>query len=167
MVPKDPSKEVKKVEPKKFVIIEIKSIVLFELFGYILFQITESESVKTIETLQQDVISTVHKHRHHSTSSSSSEEIKKKDKSKKLKKSSKVSSDEEKTVSKKSYNIKELVDTNKKKNRVEKLPKFNYVYCDSCIHWCQPCNIFPKTAKEYLTHLHSESHKTTLEVGYI
>lgn len=116
--------------------------------------------------MQQDVVSVIHK-RHHSTSSSSSEELKKKDKHFKSKKSSKVqSSDEEKTDSKKSYKIKELNDINKKKKRIEKLPKFNYVYCDSCIHWCQPCNIFPKTAKEYLTHLHSESHKTTLEVGY-
>lgn len=118
--------------------------------------------------MQQDVVSTIHKHRRHSTSSSSSEEFKKKEKSKKSKKFIKVqSSDEEKTDSKKSYNIKEFIDSNKKKNRIEKLPKFNYVYCDSCIHWCQPCNIFPKTAKEYLTHLHSETHKTTLEVCYV
>jgi hypothetical protein len=117
--------------------------------------------------LQQDVVSVINK-RHKSTSSSSSEELKKKNKPLKSKKFSKVqSTDEEKTDSKKSYNIKELNDTNKKKNRIDKLPKFNYVYCDSCIHWCQPCNIFPKTAKEYLTHLHSESHKTTLEVSYI
>lgn len=91
-------------------------------------------------------------------------------KSVKTKKSSKIETSDEETDSKKSYKSnksKELIDINKKKNRVEKLPQFNYVYCDSCIHWCQPCNIFPKTAKEYLAHLHSESHKATLEVGDI
>lgn len=85
-------------------------------------------------------------------------------------KSSKEQSSDEDTDSKKSYKSKELIDSsknNKKKGRVEKIPQYNYVYCDSCIHWCQPCNIFPKTAKEYLTHLHSESHKSTLEVSVI
>lgn len=95
---------------------------------------------------------------------------KKRSKSIKPKKSSRGQSSERDTDSKKSYKSKELIDANKnnkKKIRVEKIPQYNYVYCDSCIHWCQPCNIFPKTAKEYLTHLHSESHKTTLEVGNI
>lgn len=82
-----------------------------------------------------------------------------------MKKASKLQNSDDETDSKKSFKSKELIDTNKKKNRAEKLPQFNYVYCDSCIHWCQPCNIFPKTAKEYLAHLHSESHKTTLEVN--
>lgn len=134
------------------------------------FQTTESDYIKaTLEPLQQEQqVSTVHKHRHRSTSPSSSVDLKKKrNKSVKSKKSSKVQSSEEETDSKKSYKSKELIDTIKKKSRVEKLPQFNYVYCDSCIHWCQPCNVFPKTAKEYLTHLHSEFHKTTLEVDNI
>lgn len=115
----------------------------------------------------QEEVKIALKHRCHSSSSSSSTEIKRKrNKSIKSKRSSKIqSSGDEEINSKKSYKSKELIDSNKKKNRDEKLPQFNYVYCDSCIHWCQPCNIFPKTAKEYLTHLHSESHKTTLEVS--
>lgn len=117
------------------------------------------------ETLQQDEVSTIHKNRRRSSSSSSMEIKKKRNKSIKTKKSSKVHvSEEEDTDSKKSFKSKELIDTSKKKKRIEKLPQFNHVYCDSCIHWCQPCNIFPKTAKEYLTHLHSESHNKTLEV---
>jgi len=115
------------------------------------------------ETLQQDEVSTIHKNRRRSSSSSSMEIKTKRNKSIKTKKSSKVS-EEEDTDSKKSFKSKELIDTSKKKKRIEKLPQFNHVYCDSCIHWCQPCNIFPKTAKEYLTHLHSESHNKTLEV---
>jgi len=125
--------------------------------------------VKTpTETVQKQEVTTIHKHRRHSTSSSSSMEFKKnRNKSVKSKKSFKVQTSDEDTDSKISYKSKELIDTNKKKIRGEKLPQFNYVYCDSCIHWCQSCNIFPKTAKEYLAHLHSESHKTTLEVGDI
>lgn len=113
--------------------------------------------------MPHEEVSTEHKHKHHSISSSSSVELKQK--RNKSKKSSKVlSSGEEETYSKKSYKSKEITDTRKKKKHSEKPPQFNYVYCDSCIHWCQSCNIFPKTAKEYLTHLQSESHKTTLEV---
>lgn len=120
------------------------------------------------ETLQQDEVSNIRKNRHRSTSSSSLELKRKRNKSVKPKKSSKVhSSSDEETGSKKSYKCKELIDTSKKTKRIEKLPQFNHVYCDSCIHWCQPCNIFPKTAKEYLTHLHSESHSKTLEVCII
>lgn len=26
------------------------------------------------------------------------------------------------------------------------------------MHWCQTCNIFPKSAKDYLNHLHSKDH---------
>lgn len=129
----------------------------------------ELEYTKTpIENIQQEDIPITHKHHHHSTSSSSSIELKKKrSKSIKSKKASKVQSSEEETNSKKSFKSKELIDTNNKKSRTEKLPQYKYVYCDSCIHWCQHCNIFPKTAKDYLTHLHSESHKTILEVSNI
>lgn len=116
--------------------------------------------------MQQQEVSTIHKHRHRSTSSSSIEFKKKRSKSIKSKKVSKIQNSDEETDFKKTYKSKELIDTNKNKNRTEKLPQFNYIYCDSCIHWCQPCNIFPKTAKEYLAHLHSESHKATLEVIY-
>lgn len=115
------------------------------------------------EILQEEAL-TIHKQHRRSTSSSSIEFKKKPSKSVKPKKSSRVQSSDGETDSRKSFKSKELIDINKKKKRVKKLPQFNYVYCDSCIHWCQPCNIFPKTAKEYLTHLHSDSHRTTLEV---
>lgn len=26
------------------------------------------------------------------------------------------------------------------------------------MHWCQTCNVFPKTAKDYLNHLHTKNH---------
>lgn len=29
------------------------------------------------------------------------------------------------------------------------------------MHWCKSCSIFPKTAREYLEHLHSAEHKST------
>lgn len=36
---------------------------------------------------------------------------------------------------------------------------FNVVHYDPELHWCQLCNVFPKTAKDYLNHLHSNEHK--------
>ena len=41
----------------------------------------------------------------------------------------------------------------------------NYVYYDPEIHWCRVCNAFPKTAKEYLLHLHAPEHKQVLAVS--
>lgn len=26
------------------------------------------------------------------------------------------------------------------------------------MHWCKHCNIFPKTAKDFLNHLHTKEH---------
>ncbi|GLH15840.1 Uncharacterized protein GBIM_20259 [Gryllus bimaculatus] len=41
---------------------------------------------------------------------------------------------------------------------------YNYVYYDPEMHWCRVCNVFPRTAKEFLNHLHSSEHKKeTLE----
>ncbi|XP_011193968.2 zinc finger matrin-type protein CG9776 isoform X1 [Zeugodacus cucurbitae] len=36
--------------------------------------------------------------------------------------------------------------------------RFNYVFYDPEMHWCQTCDVFPKTAKDYLNHLHSKEH---------
>ncbi|KAG8224257.1 hypothetical protein J437_LFUL001637 [Ladona fulva] len=36
---------------------------------------------------------------------------------------------------------------------------YNYVYYDPEVHWCRVCEVFPRTAKEYLHHLHSAEHK--------
>ena len=41
----------------------------------------------------------------------------------------------------------------------ETKPAFNFVHYDPEMHWCKTCDIFPKTAKEYLNHLHSNEHK--------
>ncbi|KAL5275069.1 ZNF318 family protein [Megaselia abdita] len=34
----------------------------------------------------------------------------------------------------------------------------NYVFFDPETHWCKSCKSFPKSAKDYLNHLHSEEH---------
>lgn len=34
----------------------------------------------------------------------------------------------------------------------------NYAFYDPELHWCKACNVFPKTAKDYLNHLHSKEH---------
>lgn len=36
--------------------------------------------------------------------------------------------------------------------------KFNYVFYDPEMHWCRICDVFPKTAKDYLNHLHTKEH---------
>lgn len=37
--------------------------------------------------------------------------------------------------------------------------QINYTFFDPEQHWCKVCCVFPKTAKEYLLHLHSDEHK--------
>lgn len=44
-------------------------------------------------------------------------------------------------------------------------PIYNFVHYDPEMHWCKVCDIFPKTAKEYLNHLHSNEHKETCLVS--
>ncbi|XP_055846774.1 zinc finger matrin-type protein CG9776 [Episyrphus balteatus] len=41
--------------------------------------------------------------------------------------------------------------------------KINYVFYDPEMHWCKICDSFPKTAKDYLTHLHSKDHAENVE----
>ncbi|GAB0094945.1 hypothetical protein DMENIID0001_102710 [Sergentomyia squamirostris] len=36
--------------------------------------------------------------------------------------------------------------------------KINYVFYDPEMHWCPVCNVFPKTAKDYLNHLQTKEH---------
>jgi hypothetical protein len=38
-------------------------------------------------------------------------------------------------------------------------PVYNYIYYDPEMHWCRVCDVFPRTAKEFLNHLHSAEHK--------
>ncbi|CRK90048.1 CLUMA_CG003771, isoform A [Clunio marinus] len=46
----------------------------------------------------------------------------------------------------------------KKKEAEEKKEKFNFIVYDPELHWCKPCQAFPKTAKDYLIHLHTKEH---------
>lgn len=41
--------------------------------------------------------------------------------------------------------------------------QINFTFFDPEQHWCKPCSAFPKTAKEYLLHLHSEEHKNQVK----
>lgn len=49
----------------------------------------------------------------------------------------------------------------------EDKPMYNFVHYDPEMHWCKVCDIFPKTAKEYLNHLHSNEHKEACLVSNI
>ncbi|XP_037039241.1 zinc finger matrin-type protein CG9776 isoform X1 [Bradysia coprophila] len=42
--------------------------------------------------------------------------------------------------------------------------KINYVHYDPQMHWCKQCNIFPKTAKDFLIHLHSKEHQDSQKI---
>lgn len=52
-----------------------------------------------------------------------------------------------------------------KKSPEDMKPMYNFVHYDPEMHWCKVCDIFPKTAKEYLNHLHSNEHKETCLVS--
>jgi hypothetical protein len=55
----------------------------------------------------------------------------------------------------------ELLESMKRKKQEaeeSKKDKVNYVYYDPEIHWCKHCQVFPKTAKDYLSHLHTKDH---------
>jgi hypothetical protein len=53
----------------------------------------------------------------------------------------------------------ELLESMKRKKEAEeKKQKFNYIVYDPETHWCKQCNAFPKTAKDYLNHLHTKEH---------
>ncbi|XP_055378225.1 zinc finger matrin-type protein CG9776 [Condylostylus longicornis] len=42
--------------------------------------------------------------------------------------------------------------------------KFNFVFYDPEMNWCQTCNVFPKSAKDYLNHLHCKEHIDKVQV---
>lgn len=44
--------------------------------------------------------------------------------------------------------------------------KVNMVHFDPELHWCRVCNTFPRTAKEFLNHLHAPEHKKQLSVSF-
>lgn len=49
-----------------------------------------------------------------------------------------------------------------KQSKSSQLPakeQTNFTFFDPEQHWCKSCSTFPKTAKEYLLHLHSDEHK--------
>ncbi|KAK5643376.1 hypothetical protein RI129_007221 [Pyrocoelia pectoralis] len=37
--------------------------------------------------------------------------------------------------------------------------RYCYIYYDPELHWCRVCDVFPKSAKDYLLHLHSKEHR--------
>lgn len=39
------------------------------------------------------------------------------------------------------------------------MPNFNYVHYDPELHWCRVCDVFPRSAKDFLSHLHSAEHR--------
>lgn len=50
-------------------------------------------------------------------------------------------------------------DSKERRSPEDSKPMYNFVHYDPEMHWCKVCDIFPKTAKEYLNHLHSNEHK--------
>lgn len=39
------------------------------------------------------------------------------------------------------------------------MPYFNYIHYDPELHWCRVCDVFPRSAKDYLNHLQSPEHR--------
>ncbi|XP_071442050.1 zinc finger matrin-type protein CG9776-like isoform X2 [Hetaerina americana] len=80
----------------------------------------------------------------------------KKDKKEEKRKSAK---EEGKTEKHKSVESKLKVAVHEDDEEESEDPVYNYVYYDPEVHWCRVCDVFPKTAKEYLHHLHCSEHK--------
>lgn len=55
----------------------------------------------------------------------------------------------------------------KKSVAVTETERINYTFYDPELHWCKVCSVFPKTAKDYLSHLHSEEHKNNVKTPEI
>ena len=43
--------------------------------------------------------------------------------------------------------------------KIETDSRYCYIYYDPELHWCRICDVFPKSAKDYLLHLHSKEHR--------
>ncbi|KRT80793.1 hypothetical protein AMK59_5364 [Oryctes borbonicus] len=41
--------------------------------------------------------------------------------------------------------------------------KYNYIHYDPELHWCRMCDVFPKTAKDLLIHLHTAEHRNMMQ----
>lgn len=39
------------------------------------------------------------------------------------------------------------------------MPNVNYIHYDPELHWCRVCDVFPRSAKDFLNHLHSAEHR--------
>ncbi|XP_060646011.1 zinc finger matrin-type protein CG9776 isoform X2 [Drosophila nasuta] len=54
------------------------------------------------------------------------------------------------------------------KTTVSQTQSYNYVFFDSEKYWCESCSVFPKTARDYLKHLHAEEHmnRETMETPW-
>ncbi|XP_058797673.1 zinc finger matrin-type protein CG9776-like isoform X1 [Phymastichus coffea] len=56
---------------------------------------------------------------------------------------------------------KKIAESPRSEDKEDERPAYNFVHYDPEMHWCKTCDIFPKTAKEYLNHLHCNEHKET------
>lgn len=54
-------------------------------------------------------------------------------------------------------------DTHRRSSGKNSSEKFNYIHYDPEVHWCRICDIFPRTAKDFLMHLHSGQHKKLVQ----
>lgn len=61
---------------------------------------------------------------------------------------------------------KKIAESPRSEEKDDDRPAYNFVHYDPEMHWCKTCDIFPKTAKEYLNHLHCNEHKETCLVSW-
>lgn len=50
-------------------------------------------------------------------------------------------------------------DSKKGSDKDSNQPFVNYVHYDPELHWCRVCDVFPRTAKDLLNHMHSTEHR--------
>lgn len=61
------------------------------------------------------------------------------------------------------YNLNVLHRKSSKSSKSSAGEQINFTFFDPEQHWCKSCSVFPKTAKEYLLHLHSDEHKNQVK----
>lgn len=50
-------------------------------------------------------------------------------------------------------------DDDAKKRASPDAPFVNYIHYDPELHWCRVCDVFPRTAKDLLNHMHNNDHR--------
>ncbi|GLV35113.1 uncharacterized protein CBL_01739 [Carabus blaptoides fortunei] len=69
------------------------------------------------------------------------------------------SDNDDNTMNKKSNTGNLLHSERERTGDMKEWPRYNYIHYDPELHWCRVCDVFPRSAKDFLNHLHSLEHR--------